>query len=115
MVRRQRMLPDKWDEGRWWKFLETEHRARLDLPLRSCPDVVSDALATTILFRKWGARIRSLGYPVAYVAQDGVEGLRGRTTSGGLTFPVSWDSFDCLFIGGSTAWKRWASRPRHRR
>jgi hypothetical protein len=69
------------------------------------PDVVGDALATTIKSRPWLARIRALGYPVAYVAQDGLENLRGRTVSGGLTFPVPWDSFDVLFIGGTTEWK----------
>jgi len=96
---------EKWDEAEWWAFLQRNaHRASSCL-FAVAPDVVGDAFATTIRFRKWGQRIRDLGYPVAYVAQDGLEGLRGRTESGALTFPVPWGSFDCLFIGGSTTWK----------
>jgi hypothetical protein len=38
--------------------------------------------------------IRGLGFRAAYVAQDGHE-----------LFAPPWDEFDCLFIGGSTAWK----------
>lgn len=38
--------------------------------------------------------IRTLGYPAALVAQDGLEHL-----------DVPWDDFDALFIGGSTEWK----------
>jgi len=95
---------DKWDEGKWWKFLQDNaHRSETCL-FAVAPDVVGDAFATTVLFRKWGQRIRTLGYPVAYVAQDGLEKLRGNTATG-LTFPVPWDSFDALFIGGSTEWK----------
>ena len=39
-------------------------------------------------------KIRGLGIPAAYVAQDGQESL-----------PVPWDEFDVLFVGGSTDWK----------
>lgn len=95
---------DKWDADKWWRFLEANAYAALDCLFAVAPDVVGDALETTRLFRTWGQRIRSLGYPVAYAAQDGLEKLRGRTANG-LTFPVPWDSFDCLFIGGSTEWK----------
>jgi len=35
-----------------------------------------------------------LGYKSALVAQDGLENL-----------DVPWDTFDCLFIGGTTDWK----------
>lgn len=38
--------------------------------------------------------IRALGVPAALVAQDGLENLE-----------VPWDSFDVLFLGGSTEWK----------
>lgn len=96
---------DKWDEATWWKFLEDNAPDADTCLFAVAPDVVGDAFATTILFRKWGRRIRALGYPVAYVAQDGLEHLRGRTAADGLTFPVPWADFDCLFIGGSTEWK----------
>jgi hypothetical protein len=42
----------------------------------------------------WLPKIRALGYPAAFVAQDGLEALT-----------VPWDEFDVLFIGGSTEWK----------
>lgn len=58
------------------------------------PDVVADAAATLALSAPMLPRIRALGFPVALVAQDGLEDL-----------DVPWDAFDCLFIGGSTEWK----------
>lgn len=96
---------DKWDEAKWWKFLEDNAHDADSCLFAVAPDVVGDALATTIKSRPWLPKIRALGYPVAYVLQDGIETLRGRTVDGGLTFPVAWDSFDVLFIGGSTEFK----------
>jgi hypothetical protein len=58
------------------------------------PDVVADAAATLALSAPMLPRIRALGFPVALVAQDGLEDLT-----------VPWDAFDVLFIGGSTEWK----------
>lgn len=95
----------RWDQEKWWRFLEANADDAGTCLFAVAPDVVGNALATTMLFRQWGPKIRSLGYKVAYVAQDGLENLRGATTSG-LTFPISWDAFDVLFIGGSTEWKK---------
>lgn len=69
------------------------------MPSESClfataPDVVGDAASTLALSAPMFAHIRAAGYPVALVAQDGLELL-----------PVPWDDFDALFIGGTTAWK----------
>jgi hypothetical protein len=69
------------------------------MPAESClfataPDVVGDAAATLALSEPMFDRISALGFPVAFVAQDGQESL-----------PVPWDRFDALFIGGTTAWK----------
>jgi hypothetical protein len=58
-----------------------------------CPDAVGDARRTLELYTQWSVQIRTLGYPVAFVAQDGQEEL---------PFPAE---FDWLFIGGSTEWK----------
>jgi hypothetical protein len=85
---------DNFDEDKWWAFLE-RNAARAD----SCvfavaPDVVGDAAATLERSLPWLPKIRALGYPAAFVAQDGLEDLE-----------VPWDEFDVLFIGGSTAWK----------
>jgi hypothetical protein len=58
--------------------------------------VIGDALRTLIQFRGWSGEIRALGYPVALVAQDGLERY--------LAF-VPWELVDVLFIGGSDGWK----------
>lgn len=58
------------------------------------PDVVGDAQATLERSAPLLPLIRQLGYPAAFVAQDGLEHLT-----------VPWDTFDVLFIGGSTEWK----------
>jgi hypothetical protein len=58
------------------------------------PDVVGDAAATYERSLSWLPVIRELGFRAAYVAQDGQE-----------SFAPPWDDLDCLFIGGSTAWK----------
>lgn len=58
------------------------------------PDVVCDAVGTLKRSRPMFARIRELGFPVALVAQNGLENLT-----------VPWDEFDVLFIGGDNEWK----------
>lgn len=85
---------DRWDEGKWWRFLvENAHRAD-SCAFAVAPDVVADADATLARSLPWMPRIKALGYPVAFVAQDG------------LTIESTpWDDLDVLFIGGSTAWK----------
>jgi hypothetical protein len=55
---------------------------------------VGDAAATLARSTPWLRPIRELGYPVAFVAQDGIENTR-----------VPWREFDVLFIGGSTEFK----------
>lgn len=58
------------------------------------PDVVADARATLALFGSWALECRATGQPLAFVGQDGAEGL-----------DLPWADFDCLFLGGSTEWK----------
>lgn len=60
----------------------------------TAPDVVGDAVATLARSAPHLPVIRALGYPAALVAQDGLEHLT-----------VPWDTFDVLFIGGTTTWK----------
>lgn len=57
------------------------------------PDSVANAIETLWRFRQWAWRIKALGYPVAFVAQDGQESL-----------PLP-PEYDALFIGGTTRWK----------
>ena len=58
------------------------------------PDVPFDAVGTLAESLPWLARIRELGIPAAFAAQDGCDQLG-----------VPWDAFDVLFIAGSTEWK----------
>lgn len=58
------------------------------------PDVVGDSDASLARSLPVLPLIRDLGYPVALVAQDGLS-----------VRDVPWDTFDCLFIGGTTEWK----------
>lgn len=85
---------DNFNEAKWWAFLVANAHAAADCLFAVAPDVVADAAATIERSRPWLPKIRALGYPAAFVAQDGQEHL-----------PVPWDEFDALFIGGSTEWK----------
>ena len=58
------------------------------------PDVVGDAAATIERSLPLLPLIRRLGYPAAFVAQNGQDRL-----------PVPWDEFDVLFNGGDDEWK----------
>lgn len=59
------------------------------------PDVLYDARATMHEFAKWQPIVRGdLGMPVAYVLQDGIEGVG-----------VPWEQLDAVFIGGTTGFK----------
>ncbi len=60
----------------------------------TAPDVMGDAAATLVRSAPFFPLIRELGYPAALVAQDGLQHLT-----------VPWDTFDALFIGGTTEWK----------
>lgn len=60
----------------------------------TAPDMVGDAAATWQRSEAVLPAVRALGYRAALVAQDGIEHLA-----------IDWSAFDCLFIGGTTAWK----------
>jgi hypothetical protein len=74
----------------WFAWLEANAYAAADCVFATAPDVVGDAEATVARSMPWLAKIRSLGYPAAFVAQNGLENL-----------DVPWDDFDVLFIGGT--------------
>ena len=84
--------PQRYTDAKFLAWLDGKPRERC--LFATAPDVVGDAKATLALSAPMFASIRAAGYPVALVAQDGLENL-----------PVPWDDFDALFIGGSTAWK----------
>ena len=82
---------------KWWAWLvrqvdeyDGEDRCLWAL----APDVPFNAAATLAESRKWLPRIRALGVPAAFAAQNGCD-LIG----------VPWDEFDVLFLAGDTAWK----------
>jgi hypothetical protein len=88
------------DPDVWWRWLGGVPRNRC---LFACsPDVLhwrdgecfGDAVATLALAERWLPAIRAAGFPAALVAQDGLDQLA-----------VPWDSFDALFVGGSTGFK----------
>jgi hypothetical protein len=96
---------DKFDEVKWWRFLiDNSHRAE-DCLFAVAPDVVGDAAATIKRSRPWLHKIRELGYPVAFVAQDGLTLGNGVLHAEGYDGPLAWDEFDVLFIGGTDDFK----------
>lgn len=81
---------------RWYRWLaDTVDRYSPERCLWAlAPDVPFNAAATLAESRPWLAKIRELGVPAAFAAQDGCEhGL------------IPWGEFDVLFIAGSTEWK----------
>ncbi len=98
---------DQWNENRWWSWLVANAGDAASCAFAVAPDVVGDAWLTHLKSAPWLPKIRNLGYPVAYVAQDGLEDLE-------LPYDGTdwWDSFDVLFVGGTTAWKLGAAARR---
>lgn len=66
------------------------------LHVRDDGSVIGDAAGTLAQFAAWSREIRAAGFPVALVAQDGLETMLDA---------VEWDLVDVLFVGGSTEWK----------
>jgi len=83
---------DAWDADTWWRWLTRQDPA--DCVFAVAPDVVGDAAATARRAAPWLPRIRAAGFPVAYVAQDGLS-----------VGTCPWGRIDALFVGGTTGWK----------
>lgn len=83
----------QFDWARFERFLRAMQPEAATCRFVAAPDVVGNAVATLDRYRYYAWRIKALGYPVALVAQDGLESLR---------WPPE---YDALFIGGSTGWK----------
>jgi hypothetical protein len=81
---------------KWWEWLQ--RKVEVYGPGRClwalAPDVPFNAAGTLEESLPWLARIRELGIPAAFAAQDGCEN--------GL---IPWGQFDVLFLAGSTEWK----------
>ena len=93
-------LPWAADNGAYKEFLAGRYNEMLKnhVPwLDTClfavvPDALADHRATLRLWKVWWGKVKALGYPVAFVAQDGCDF-------------VPWDELDALFIGGTDRFK----------
>lgn len=82
----------RFDEVAFRALLEREKAAKHLCRFVCCPDVVGSAIRTLEIFEIW--RHNLAGWPIALVAQDGLESLT-----------IPWFQISAIFIGGSTAWK----------
>lgn len=82
------------NEDRWLRWLKFNATGASECVFATAPDVVGDHQATLKRSRPWLPIIRSLGYPAAFVAQDGA-----------TTDNLPWTEFDAIFIGGTTEFK----------
>jgi hypothetical protein len=84
----------KQDPDAFFRFLtrRKDHQARCLWV--AVPDVVGSARRTAEVFASLCPAISSGGWPVAIVAQDGLESLE-----------IPWSTISAIFIGGSTEWK----------
>lgn len=82
----------RFEEEAFLALLARERHARNLCRFVCCPDVVGSAIRTLEIFDVW--RPKLAGWPIALVAQDGLESL-----------PIPWHSISAIFIGGSTEWK----------
>lgn len=85
---------DRFDLTRYLSWLDAMQPAAPSCLFATAPDVVGDAHATLARSLPVLPELRWRGYQAALVAQDGLEQL-----------PVPWDTFDVLFVGGTTEWK----------
>jgi hypothetical protein len=82
------------DPGAWLEWLASRRSGRHTCLFAVAPDVLGDEGATWMRALPYFATIRQLGFKAALVAQDGLR-------PGSL----NWNLFDCLFIGGTDAYK----------
>jgi hypothetical protein len=79
-------------DDRWYAWLAGQDPT--GCLFATAPDVVGDHHATLVRSVPWLSRIRALGYPAAFVLQNGA-----------TVENVPWDSFDVAFVGGDDAFK----------
>lgn len=82
------------DEHKWFTWLADQAPFAQSCRFAVAPDVPFDHAASKKRSQPWLARIRALGFPVAWCAQNGA-----------TIDDVPWDDFDVLFIAGDTDWK----------
>jgi hypothetical protein len=99
-LRQREMRPFAVDNGAFAGFnanyfrslLERENDHKHLCRFVAVPDVIGNARRTMEVFEHW--KYQLTGWPLALVAQDGLENLT-----------IPWRQIQAIFIGGSTAWK----------
>lgn len=84
---------EKWSEEPWLRWLSRPH-PRTGCLFATVPDVVGNHHATLERWEDYSSTVRQMGYPLAFIAQDGAEDGE-----------IPWAELDTLFIGGTTEWK----------
>jgi hypothetical protein len=79
---------------KWWAWLERQAVHAGTCLFAVAPDVVGDHDATLARSLPWLPQIRALGYPAAFVLQNGA-----------TIDNVPWDEFDVAFVGGDDSFK----------
>jgi hypothetical protein len=82
------------DFGYYTEYLLQAKTYKSKLLFATAPDVVGDAAATWKRSSPYLQKIRDLDIPAALCFQDGIENLH-----------IDWDTFDVMFIGGTTDFK----------
>jgi hypothetical protein len=85
---------DRWTESKWMIGLGLWQAHIATCIAAVVPDVVGDSAATLQRFWQYAPIVRSYGYPVAFVTQDGLQ-----------MGDVPWQDFDVLFVGGTNQHK----------
>jgi len=82
--------------GRWYDWLtaQVERYGAEAFLFALAPDVPFDAVGTLRMASPWLERVRDLGIPSAFAAQNDCD-----------LYGIPWDDFDVLFLAGDTAWK----------
>lgn len=81
----------RFDKAGFLRLLSRMARFRSRCLFVAAPDKVGDCAITDARWKLWGPWIAALGWPPAYVAQDGCTSIPANASA--------------LFIGGSTEWK----------
>lgn len=82
------------DVEAWKRLLRVNQEHRERCLWVAAPDVVGSARRTLEVFGYWGNWLLDKGWPVALVAQDGIEDL-----------DIPWDNLAAVFIGGTDRFK----------
>lgn len=82
------------DADNWLAWLRKDH-PRTGCLFAAIPDVVGDHQGTLYRWRTYAHLVRDIGYPTAFVLQDGA-----------TSDTIPWDELDTVFVGGSTTFKQ---------